>query len=165
MYARPSCVLALIAAGAVVIAASSAPALAKHGQSGGSSHMAMAHRDHDHDHDRHDKWYHHDHDWSYDRHYDRDQARHYVVRPVIANPSPPDNCLTKDYLEPDTVLFEDVCTKQWAKNSTSVSTRVASTDAKCLTKENLQGGAVLFKDICTTEWAMNPPQQALLPAD
>jgi hypothetical protein len=59
------------------------------------------------------------------------------------------------------VLFKDICTKQWAKNSTALSTRVASADAKCLRKENLQGGAVLFKDLCTSEWAMIPANQSL----
>jgi hypothetical protein len=187
MYAQRSSILALIAAAALGIAATSATASAKDGQttvhngspsshntsgpkqSGGSSHMITAHNDHDHDHDhhhdRHDAWHHHDHDRYYNHHYDRyvptEQVRPYVVRPVIVNSSPPDNCLTKEYLQPDTVLFKDVCTKQWAKNSTNVPTRMASTDAKCLTKENLQGGAVLFKDLCTSEWAMNPPDQTL----
>ncbi len=207
--ARRSSILALIAAAAVGVAAGSATASAKEGQSavhngapsykssgpsqsgGSSSHMTTVYRDHDrdhehdyehhhdhyhyydhhhdndHDHDHawHDKWwYHHDHDRYYDHDEDRyvpQQVRPYVVRPVVADPSPPANCLTKEYLEPDTVLFKDVCTKQWAKNSTSVSMRVASADAKCLTKEKLQGGAVLFKDLCTSEWAMSAPDQAV----
>jgi hypothetical protein len=172
MYAQRSSVLALIAAAALAIAATSATAATKDGHitvhngspssKNTSSHMTMVYRDHDHD---HDAWYHHDHDRYYDHHHDRyvptEQVRPTIVRPVIASPSPPDNCLTKEYLQPDAVLFKDVCTRQWAKNSTSVPTRMASADAKCLTKENLQGGAVLFKDICTSEWAMNPPDQAL----
>jgi hypothetical protein len=179
MYAQRSSILALIAAGAIAIAVNSAPALAKDGhttvsngspshnncctsQSSGSSQKTATNHDHDHDHDwDKKKWYHHHHDGYYEHHYDRyvptEQVRPYVVvRPVT-----PDNCLTKEYLEPDTVLFKDVCTKQWAKNSTSIPTRAASADAKCLRKENLQGGAVLFKDLCTSEWAMTPAEQAL----
>jgi hypothetical protein len=67
-------------------------------------------------------------------------------------------CLTKEYLQTGTVLFKDVCTKEWALNSNSVATQVASSNRNCLTKENLRS-SVTFKDVCTGEWAVNPPEQ------
>jgi hypothetical protein len=68
--------------------------------------------------------------------------------------------LTKEYLQAGTVLFKDVCTNQWAMNSTTLPSQVVSAaNRACLTKDNLQAGVVLFKDICTNEWAMNPPEQ------
>jgi hypothetical protein len=54
-------------------------------------------------------------------------------------------------------MFRDVCSKEWAMNSTSVTTQ-APARSSCLTKENPQDGVVLFKDVCTGEWATNPPQ-------
>ena len=56
-------------------------------------------------------------------------------------------------------MFRDVCAKEWAINTTSVTVQVAA-KAACLTKENPQNGVVLFKDLCTNEWAMNPPPAA-----
>jgi hypothetical protein len=189
MYTQRTSILTLIAAAAVGLAMTSAPALAKgnnqssnhnvsspHNNSSGSNHNSgPVYSSMDkHDSDKHDSnhccnhdphkdydsdWYkkhHHEHDHYYyrDRYIPVEQERPYVVRPVVANPSP-DRCLTKDYLEPSTVMFKDVCTKQWAKNDTNVATRAATDDPKCLRKENLQGGGVLFKDLCTGEWAMN----------
>ena len=86
-----------------------------------------------------------------------------VVSPVVTAPAP--SCLTKEYLQAGTVLFKDVCTNQFAMNSTTLPSQVVTAATRaCLTKENLQAGTVLFKDICTNEWAMNPPdQQAQVP--
>ena len=50
-------------------------------------------------------------------------------------------CLTKEYLDIGAVLFKDVCTQEWAMNSTTVSN-----------KDNAQDGVILFKDVCTQEW-------------
>jgi hypothetical protein len=81
-----------------------------------------------------------------------------VVSPVVTAPAP--SCLTKEYLQAGTVLFKDVCTNQFAMNSTTLPSQVVTAATRaCLTKENLQAGTVLFKDICTNEWAMNPPDQ------
>jgi hypothetical protein len=81
-----------------------------------------------------------------------------VPAPVAAAAAP--TCLTKEYLQAGTVLFKDVCTNQWAMNSTTLPSQVVSAaNRACLTKDNLQAGVVLFKDICTNEWAMNPPEQ------
>ena len=81
-----------------------------------------------------------------------------VSRPVVAAATP--TCLTKEYLQPGIVLFKDVCTKQFAMNSTEVADQVVSAASRgCLTKDNLENGAVLFKDVCTKEWAMNPPAE------
>jgi hypothetical protein len=78
----------------------------------------------------------------------------------IATPAPAPACLTKEYLQAGTVLFRDVCTNQFAMNSTTLPSQVVTAATRaCLTKENLQAGTVLFKDICTNEWAMNPPDQ------
>jgi hypothetical protein len=78
----------------------------------------------------------------------------------IAAPAPAPTCLTKEYLQAGTVLFKDVCTNQFAMNSTTLPSQVVTAATRaCLTKENLQAGTVLFKDICTNEWAMNPPDQ------
>jgi hypothetical protein len=80
--------------------------------------------------------------------------------PLTAVAAPAPTCLTKEYLQAGTVLFKDVCSKEWAMNSTTVASQVVSEASRaCLTKENLQGGVVLFKDACTNEWAMNPPEQ------
>ena len=86
-----------------------------------------------------------------------------AVSPVVTAPAP--SCLTKEYLQAGTVLFKDVCTNQFAMNSTTLPSQVVTAATRaCLTKENLQAGTVLFKDICTNEWAMNPPdQQAQVP--
>jgi hypothetical protein len=68
--------------------------------------------------------------------------------------------LTKEYLQAGTVLFKDVCAKEWAMNSTTLSSQVVSAASRaCLTKDYLQAGVVLFKDTCTNEWAINPPEQ------
>jgi hypothetical protein len=81
-----------------------------------------------------------------------------AVSPVVTAPAP--SCLTKEYLQAGTVLFKDVCTNQFAMNSTTLPSQVVTAATRaCLTKENLQAGTVLFKDICTNEWAMNPPEQ------
>ncbi len=81
-----------------------------------------------------------------------------AVSPVVTAPAP--SCLTKEYLQAGTVLFKDVCTNQFAMNSTTLPSQVVTAATRaCLTKENLQAGTVLFKDICTNEWAMNPPDQ------
>ena len=81
-----------------------------------------------------------------------------AVGPVVTAPAP--SCLTKEYLQAGTVLFKDVCTNQFAMNSTTLPSQVVTAATRaCLTKENLQAGTVLFKDICTNEWAMNPPDQ------
>jgi hypothetical protein len=77
----------------------------------------------------------------------------------VAEPATP-SCLTKEYLETSVVLFRDVCTKEWAINSTSVASQVVSAAGRsCLIKQYLQADVVLFKDTCTNEWAMNPPEQ------
>jgi hypothetical protein len=83
-----------------------------------------------------------------------------VVPAPVAAAAPAPTCLTKEYLQAGTVLFKDVCTNQWAMNSTTLPSQVVSAaNRACLTKDNLQAGVVLFKDICTNEWAMNPPEQ------
>jgi len=71
-------------------------------------------------------------------------------------PQPAPTCLTKTYLEAGKVMFRDVCSQEWAINSTSITVQVAA-KAGCLAKENPQNGVVLFRDLCTNEWAMNPP--------
>ena len=85
--------------------------------------------------------------------------------PVESRKPATPSCLTKEYLETGVVLFRDVCTKEWAVNSTSVSSQVASAAGRlCLTKQYLRTDVVLFQDTCTNEWAMNPPvQQAQAP--
>jgi hypothetical protein len=87
-----------------------------------------------------------------------------VPERVISTPTAPATCLTKEYLQTGVVLFKDVCTKEWAVNSTTIDRPVTSATARaCLTKENPANGVVLFKDICSNEWAMNPPEQAEAP--
>ena len=82
-----------------------------------------------------------------------------VGGPVASTPRAPATCLTKEYLQTGVVLFKDVCTPEWAMNSTTVTRPVTSATARdCLTKENLANG-VLFRDVCTNEWAMNSPDQ------
>ena len=70
-------------------------------------------------------------------------------------------CLTKEYLDTGAVLFKDVCTQEWAMNSTNVSSKVSAVGRSCLTKDNTQDGIILFKDVCTQEWAMNRVEQAV----
>ena len=70
------------------------------------------------------------------------------------------SCLTKETPQDGVVLFKDVCTKEWAMNSTSVNSQVVSVASRtCLTKEYPQSEVVMFRDTCTDEWAMNPPEQ------
>jgi hypothetical protein len=59
------------------------------------------------------------------------------------------------------VLFKDVCTQEWAMNSTNVSNKLSVVGRSCLTKDNAQDGVILFKDVCTQEWAMNKVEQAV----
>ncbi len=79
-----------------------------------------------------------------------------------AEPSAPADaaatCLTKEYLETGAVMFRDVCTKEWAINSTDVAKKVPAPRA-CLTKDSGDNGVVTFRDICTKEWAMNTRDQ------
>jgi hypothetical protein len=70
-------------------------------------------------------------------------------------------CLTKEYLDTGAVLFKDVCTQEWAMNSTNVSNKLSGVGRSCLTKDNAQDGVILFKDVCTQEWAMNTVEQAV----
>ena len=70
-------------------------------------------------------------------------------------------CLTKEYLDTGAVLFKDVCTQEWAMNSTNVSNKLSAVGRSCLTKDNAQDGVILFKDVCTQEWAMNTVEQAV----
>jgi hypothetical protein len=70
-------------------------------------------------------------------------------------------CLTKEYLDTGAVLFKDVCTQEWAMNSTNVSNKFSVVGRSCLTKDNAQDGVILFKDVCTQEWAMNKVEQAV----
>ena len=70
-------------------------------------------------------------------------------------------CLTKEYLDTGAVLFKDVCTQEWAMNSTNVSNKLSVVGRSCLTKDNAQDGVILFKDVCTQEWAMNTVEQAV----
>lgn len=69
-------------------------------------------------------------------------------------------CLTKEYLDTGAVLFKDVCTQEWAMNSTNVSTKLSAVGRSCLTKDTAQDGVIVFKDVCTQEWAMNTVEQA-----
>jgi hypothetical protein len=69
-----------------------------------------------------------------------------------------DACLRKQHLATGAVLFKDVCTKEWAINSTSVAGH--RVDRKCLRKSRHPDGVVMFKDICTDEWAMNTKELA-----
>jgi hypothetical protein len=80
-----------------------------------------------------------------------------VTTPATAAPP---TCLTKEYLDTGAVLFKDVCTQEWAMNSTNVSNRLSAVGRSCLTKDNAQDGIILFKDVCTQEWAMNTVEQA-----
>jgi hypothetical protein len=68
-------------------------------------------------------------------------------------------CLTKEYLETGAVKFRDICTNEWAINSTDVVKKVSSFAPNCLTKDSNQSGIVMFKDTCTNEWAMNTSDQ------
>jgi len=68
-------------------------------------------------------------------------------------------CLTKEYLDTGTVKFRDICTNEWAINSTHVEKKVSSFAPGCLTKDSNQSGMVMFKDTCTNEWAMNTVDQ------
>src|SRR5262249_49678077 len=43
-------------------------------------------------------------------------------------------CLTKEYLDTGAVMFRDVCTNEWAINSTDVNNKTSSTGRTCLTK-------------------------------
>jgi len=70
-------------------------------------------------------------------------------------------CLTKEYLDTGAVLFKDVCTQEWAMNSTNVSNKLSAVGRSCLTKDNAQDGVIVFKDVCTQEWAMNTVEQAV----
>jgi hypothetical protein len=69
-------------------------------------------------------------------------------------------CLTKEYLDTGAVLFKDVCTQEWAMNSTNVSNKLSAVGRSCLIKDNAQDGVIMFKDVCTQEWAMNTVEQA-----
>jgi len=69
-------------------------------------------------------------------------------------------CLTKEYLDTGPVLFKDVCTQEWAMNSTNVSNKLSAVGRSCLTKDTAQDGVIVFKDVCTQEWAMNTVEQA-----
>jgi hypothetical protein len=64
------------------------------------------------------------------------------------------SCLSKEYLASGAVLFKDVCTGQWAINSTANPQR-SPADENCLTKEAAGNNFVMFRDRCTQEWAMN----------
>jgi hypothetical protein len=68
------------------------------------------------------------------------------------------DCLSKQFLATGAVLFKDVCTKEWAINSTSVAGQRAG--GKCLTKVTHPDGVVMFRDVCTEEWAMNTTELA-----
>jgi hypothetical protein len=70
-------------------------------------------------------------------------------------------CLTKEYLDTGAVLFKDVCTQEWAMNSTSVSNKLSAVGRSCLIKDNAQDGVIMFKDVCTQEWAMNTVEHAV----
>jgi hypothetical protein len=69
-----------------------------------------------------------------------------------------DTCLSKQRLATGAVLFKDVCTKEWAINSTSIAGH--RVDRKCLRKSRHPDGVVMFKDICTNEWALNTTEIA-----
>jgi hypothetical protein len=73
-----------------------------------------------------------------------------------------DTCLRKEYLETGAVRFRDTCNKQWAINSTKVTTKTPIVGGACLTKETNSNGVVLFRDVCTSEWAMNTEEQMAL---
>jgi hypothetical protein len=70
-------------------------------------------------------------------------------------------CLTKEYLDTGAVLFKDVCTQEWAMNSTNVSNKLSAVGRSCLLKDTAQDGIIMFKDVCTQEWAMNTVEQAV----
>jgi hypothetical protein len=70
-------------------------------------------------------------------------------------------CLTKEYLDTGAVLFKDVCTQEWAMNSTSVSNKLSAVGRSCLIKDHAQDGVIMFKDVCTQEWAMNTVEHAV----
>ncbi len=55
--------------------------------------------------------------------------------------------------------FRDICTNEWAINSTHVEKKASSFAPSCLTKDSNQSGMVIFKDTCTNEWAMNTVDQ------
>jgi hypothetical protein len=69
------------------------------------------------------------------------------------------SCLTKEYLDTGAVKFRDVCTNEWAINSTDVVNKTTTAASSCLTKDSSQSGIVMFKDTCTNEWAMNTVDQ------
>ena len=81
-----------------------------------------------------------------------------VVAPkVVTVPAPAPSCLTKEYLQNNTIMFKDTCTKEWAMNTTTLSAQPVN--KACLVKEHPQNGVVLFRDTCTNEWARNPQDQ------
>lgn len=69
------------------------------------------------------------------------------------------SCLSKEYLDTGAVKFRDVCTNEWAINSTDVVNKASPGASSCLTKDSSQSGIVMFKDTCTNEWAMNTADQ------
>ena len=84
---------------------------------------------------------------------------------ISTTAAPADNgCFTKQYLATGAVLFKDVCTKEWAINSTSVVIHTAA-GRNCLTKDNHENGVVMFRDICTNEWAMNTSERHAAPPE
>jgi hypothetical protein len=68
------------------------------------------------------------------------------------------DCLSKQLLATGAVLFKDVCTKEWAINSTGVAGQKVG--GKCLTKVTHPDGVVMFRDVCSDEWAMNTTELA-----
>jgi hypothetical protein len=82
--------------------------------------------------------------------------------PEISATATPPSCLTKKYLATGAVLFKDVCTEQWAINSTTVA-RHKPAGRACLSKEVSDDGIVIFRDTCTSEWAMSSSQNPAAP--
>jgi hypothetical protein len=60
------------------------------------------------------------------------------------SPPPKTSCLTKEYLATGAVLFKDICTRQWAINSTAVATH-KPVGRTCLSKEVSDDRIVIFQ--------------------
>jgi hypothetical protein len=84
-----------------------------------------------------------------------------AVRAAEPAPSadPPGTCLSKEYLDTGAVLFRDLCSREWAVNSTDVGNKITPAGQGCLVKDGNSRGVVTFTDTCTGEWAMNTREQ------
>ena len=92
------------------------------------------------------------------------------ANPAVSSPAAaaPVTCLTKQYQQDGSTLFQDTCTREFAiatLEQRKVQAAVAATTPEvaagqsCLTKQYLQDSSVLFQDVCTKEYAVATPAQ------